>query len=210
ILLDDALEVATNALLRRSDLAFVYGGYREVGPHREPIAEHSPDPARIGYEGLLRGNHIAMHGTVVYRSERLRDVGGFDTKLPCCEDYDVYLKIASRWPIEAYPYIAAEYRRHGGNMSANAGRMLRASLSVLRRHGAEAAARDLQVALADGERFWQDYYGDKLVSECWRLLREKPLGPQLRACLATGAAYDPIFWRRIAERVRNAAGRLSR
>ena len=80
---------------------------------------------------FLRGNRIGMHATVLYRRDCLTEVGGFDETLRRCEDYDLYLRIAQRYPISSHGAIVAEYRKHDHNMSADAASMLQTMLAVL-------------------------------------------------------------------------------
>jgi len=53
-------------------------------------------PSADHYGALLRNNYIGMAATVVFRRSVLRDVGGFDTRLAACEDYELYLRITRR------------------------------------------------------------------------------------------------------------------
>ncbi|MGE4430717.1 MAG: glycosyltransferase family 2 protein, partial [Sphingobium sp.] len=106
------------------DAAFVYGGYMEVTEYRELMFARNAVEHEDAFAGLLLGNHVSMHGTVIYNAEMLRDSGGFDTGLKSCEDYDVFLRLARRHPIAAYDSIGAEYRRHGNNMTGNHIRMM--------------------------------------------------------------------------------------
>ena len=39
--------------------------------------------------------------TVMYRRDRLEEVGGFDARLRCCEDYELYLRLARRYRVAA-------------------------------------------------------------------------------------------------------------
>ncbi|GAO55318.1 glycosyltransferase [Novosphingobium sp. MD-1] len=119
----DALRNAVGRFEDCPDAAFVYGGYREITEDGQPIGDHAPHVPADAFRALLRNNFIGMHGTVLYDTERLRAIGGFDTHLTACEDWDVYLRLARRHPIAAYPAIGAEYRRHGAGMSLDVRRM---------------------------------------------------------------------------------------
>ncbi len=96
----------------RSGLAFVHGGYVMVDRNRRVLSSHSARPTETPFLDLLRGNYIAMHGTVLYNTSLLRASGGFDFTLRSCEDFDVYLRLARVHSIAAYNSVAAEYRRH--------------------------------------------------------------------------------------------------
>jgi glycosyltransferase involved in cell wall biosynthesis len=161
-----AVETCLQTLVDNPEAAFVYGGFRYVDKDRAGLSEVRP-PAQNGhYALLLKGNHIAMHGTVLYRTSILRASGGFDVSLLCCEDYDVYLRLAKTYPLASHLQIAAEYRLHGTNMTRNAVRQLRGARTVLARHKIDAAkSPGLREAYVAGERFWSDYYGEIVTQQ---------------------------------------------
>jgi Glycosyltransferase like family 2 len=141
---------------------------------------------------------------VMYRTEILRRAGGFDETLRCCEDYDVYLRLAKVYPVVAYQSIAAEYRKHADNMTRNAPMILKTTLAVLARH--QRVARTSAVwrsAYADGKRFFGNYYGGKIAD----LLAEESKGrrrPQeLASLVMAGLRYDRRFVLRLTLRIMN-------
>jgi hypothetical protein len=97
-----------------------------------------------------------MHATALYKREPLVAMGGFDVTLRGCEDYDVYLRLTRAGRIAAHPNVVAEYRWHGGNMSADATRMLRAVLLVHDRHRVQRGER--RRAWRAGRRNWKRWY----------------------------------------------------
>ena len=168
-LLPRAIEHALRCFGRMPECGFVYGGHRYIDREARCIGERFEPPGDAPYEHLLRGNFIAMHGAVTYRRDRLLETGGFDESLRRCEDYDVYLRMAKRYPIVGYPDLTAAYRLHGDNMSADHRGMLRAALDVharyrpTRRDGAHAMA-----AWRKGRRRWRSYYALEMASARYR------------------------------------------
>jgi glycosyltransferase involved in cell wall biosynthesis len=202
-----ALAAALEALRQAPEAAFAYGGYREVTADGELLFEAAPDPRGGNHAGLLSGNHIAMHGTVLYRTAVLREAGGFDPQLRSCEDYDVYLRLSASHPVAVYASVAAEYRRHGENTTGDAALMLRNALRVMRRHRPGLAAPvELHAAYREGLQFWRDYYGERLLGQLRRELKAKDRRALLRS-LATGFRADPGFASRLCGR---AVARLGR
>ena len=165
---DDRLKpdaIARNLALfeTRPDCGMVYGAYCDVftdtGEERN-VALREPGPD--AFAGFLRGNSIGMHATVMYSRVALEALGGFDPALRACEDYDLYLRLAQRFPIACQPAVLAEYVRHDQNMSRNAGMMLAAALGVLRKQGGAAEQRpEWRAALAEGEAEWTRFYADQ-------------------------------------------------
>jgi len=166
-LLRDALQAGVNGLAGHPECAFVYGHYRLITADGTPMPAAERRRAGAGhYLEMLRGNCIGMHATVMYRRVVFEAIGGFDTTLNACEDYDLYLRITKRFPIHCHAGVVAEYRQHNSNMSSDAGLMLKTSLRVLgsqRRHlkGNVQAQR----AYREGIRYWQKYYGRKLIKD---------------------------------------------
>lgn len=181
------IEQALARCADRPDLAFVYGGYCAVDRIGDPIGDHLPVEKADGFEALLHDNFIGMHGTVLYDTAKLRDVGGFDTSLGSCEDWDVYLKLARHHPIAAYPGIAAEYRRHEGTMSSNALRMIDFGALVLRRQIAQGLTFRQEQAARAGIRFTRRHYSLQIVGDLKRALARSA------ALLAAGLRADMRF-----------------
>ena len=186
-LLPAALEVGVNALLDRADCAFVFGQVRLIAADGSLI--NVPPPARLdgnagdAYEELLRHNPIWTPGAVVYRRKVLDVIGAFDAsaRFKGCEDYDLSLRIARRFPVLAHDRIILEYRKHGANMSGNAGLMLSHFISVLRSNRAYARGHPrYEAALDSGIRSVREDYGEKAIRELSENLRRHNWGRVLK------------------------------
>lgn len=162
-LLPGALEAGLECFAANPECGFVFGRHVRIGTDGEFLGEGptfpgSPDP----YEDLLRRNSIAMHATVMYR-RALFDSFEFNPSLRACEDYDLYLRVAREFRIQAHDLVVAEYRRHGGNMSSDSVRMLKTSRSVLRsQRGHVSAIPRYRRAWREGIRFFSRSYGETL------------------------------------------------
>ncbi len=192
----EAIALSLAGLLRNPSAAFAYGGYREVDSDGRPIFERSPDPAGESYDGLLTFNRIGMHGTVLYRADVLREAGGFDSSLAACEDYDVYLRLARRHAVARYDYIAANYRRHGGNMTRNSLLMLRTSRIVLERQRPHAQGdAKLEKAIRLGKNLFYDTYGNQLARAIVEGLKSPPsFGPSVRMLMIGLCDWRFLYW----------------
>jgi glycosyltransferase involved in cell wall biosynthesis len=149
-LLPNALADNLHRLIASPRAGMSYGGYICVDTlaGRRHIADFLP--VADGYSSLLRRNLIGMHAAVMYRRASLADIGGFDDGLGACEDYDVYLRMALRYPILYGPEPLAEYWHHGGNMSRDSAMMLREILEVLHRQKPVAQCLGLMPAYRKG------------------------------------------------------------
>ena len=58
-------------------------------------------PIRDAIEDLLNWPNFISTSAVMIRRECLKEAGGFDTRYELCEDFDLWLRLAQRWPIAA-------------------------------------------------------------------------------------------------------------
>jgi glycosyltransferase involved in cell wall biosynthesis len=174
-LLPDALQAGVAALAGRADAAWAAGLCRIIGPDGalRPFRQQAPvsgDP----YAALLRSNFVWMPGEAIFRRERVIEAAGFDPTVPASADYDLYLRLARQHPVVVHRQVVAEYRMHDEKMSGNGLLMLRSTLQVLERQWPYARSRrEYRVAYAAGNRFWRDFYGDRVVEDIRLSLRQE-------------------------------------
>lgn len=110
-----------------SDLEYVEDGLRRAAGLRQWFASgHILRP-------LLRRNFIVAHAPLL-RTDAVRSVGGFDTSLSACEDYDLWLRLsAAGHSFYCLDEVLLLYRRVPGSMSSDAARQAAATARVLRR-----------------------------------------------------------------------------
>ena len=154
----NAISAGLQTFAQHPDAAMVYGGHRRINEAGAPIgADHVRPAEEDVYAQLLKVNFIGMHATVLYRRDVLLEMGGFNESFRMCEDYDLYLRLARRFPIASHTEIVAEYRRHGSNMSSNNSKMLEAVLAVHDQHRVQAK-RQRRQAWHTGHRNWYHCY----------------------------------------------------
>lgn len=83
-----------------SDVGVVYTAFRREFP--DGTVQRVPRPSEVGrVEGDLRAQLLALNvvttSAAVVRAECLEAVGGFDEALPTMEDWDLWLRIATRY-----------------------------------------------------------------------------------------------------------------
>ena len=111
--------------------AFVCGDYRWCeDDHATHVHDCRPLPDHYGT--LLRTNFIGPPHTVIFRREMVVQEGGFRVGFESCEDQDLYIRMARRYPIHCHHLVVAEYRRHGGQSSQRWDVMLQRAVAVLR------------------------------------------------------------------------------
>jgi glycosyltransferase involved in cell wall biosynthesis len=133
-LLPGAAQAGVETLEAHPTAAFAAGRLRRMTVDGSPL----PTTLRTRvthdhYAALVRrcwlGIPEAMH-----RRTALLAVGGFDRRLRYAEDYDLYLRLARRFPIVDHYTQVAEYRQHPGSLSRDWERMLSATLAALAPH----------------------------------------------------------------------------
>jgi len=173
-LLPRALEHGLRCLAEHPEAALTYGKYLIVYDNRTQPSHWWPGVEQDYYMHLLKVNYIGMHAAVVYRREVFEAVGGFDERLAACEDYDLYFRVARRFPVCCHTEFVAEYRQHGSNMTQNCALMLKSAMDVLnsQREYVRGNPRYEQ-ALQDGVRFWRGLYGEGLLEDVINNFRQR-------------------------------------
>lgn len=133
--LPQKLEWQVHWLDRRPELGLLGTDcLRTPEPARHPAAV-SRMPARvrsISLGALLRRNHLAMSGVVV-RRECFEHCGGFDESLALAQDWDMWLRIATRWQVGIVSAPLTIHRLHHRQRSADRRAMRRFEMEVLAR-----------------------------------------------------------------------------
>jgi glycosyltransferase involved in cell wall biosynthesis len=194
LLLPTALQIGVDELLSHPECAFVSGDHRRVNMDLMPLFKFRSRPIqREHYLAFLRGNYIGMHATVMYRRKPLEEAGGFDETLGACEDYDLYLRIAREHPVCCHGCVVADYRQHQANMSRDPEFMLKWALAV---HHAQyeyvKGHPNLELAYAEGDRYFREYYGDQIFRHLRARFRISPVDFSLARCLGSVLLQYPI------------------
>jgi glycosyltransferase involved in cell wall biosynthesis len=114
--------------------ALVYSRGRNVDPADRLIGErHLSNPEGDVFWSLAREAFIPM-STVAVRADAFRECGGFveDLDLSGTADWELWMRLAARWPVGFVPQTATCIRVHERNMSADPSYMERAMLSGVR------------------------------------------------------------------------------
>lgn len=168
-LLDSALEINLQVLENNTTAAFVSGGYELYHEPSDKTWVIQQEISGNYYCELIKKNFIGMHATVMYRSWVFEKFF-FDRALKYCEDYDLYLKIAKRYPIIYHTQLIAVYRKHDNNMSANFAGMLDFALKVLASQKESLKTREERESYTIGTHYWKSYYSRKIYENAIEML----------------------------------------
>ena len=90
------------------------------------------------YAQLLLGNFLENGSNPLIRKDALTAIGNFDQSLPPAEDWDLFLRLAARYPFIAVPSAQVLYRISKNSASANIVRQEQQCLKVLERAYAQS------------------------------------------------------------------------
>lgn len=116
---------------QQPDIGLLFADADFIDRQGQPVVKQikevfPPGPDAHGYQRLFVSNRIP-NPTVAIRRAAFEAVGGFDEHL-FLEDWDMWLRLAARFPIARVPEVLASYRYHPGNTHQREGEMLEATL----------------------------------------------------------------------------------
>jgi glycosyltransferase involved in cell wall biosynthesis len=128
-----AQQLAAAAASRRD---WAYAGVLSIGTDLQPICTvEPPSPADV-VSGIAKYNLLPGGGSnVVVRRQLFAEAGGFDARLPPCEDWELWIRFARSGPPALAPEPLVGYRVHAGNASLDTARVLRACRLIEQLHG---------------------------------------------------------------------------
>jgi glycosyltransferase involved in cell wall biosynthesis len=196
-LLPEALEVGVKQLNAHPECAFTSGHRRLIAADGSLRSYTNPPCVEADhYLAMLRRLYIWPPAVAMFRRSVFDSVGGFDESLRAAEDYDLYLRIAREFPVHSHNELVADRRKHDTNATGNYARLLKFSLTVLRRQRKHVKGnKQSEEAHHAGIRREQQQWGDPLVHrmqahmregewkqairDAWALLRYHPQGLSL-------------------------------
>ena len=100
----------------------VVGSWSEdMGEHGEPMFRTGADHP-ITHEDVLatiaRGEQVICHPAAMYRRDVVLSVGGYHAAFRHCEDFDLWLRLASVTKLANIPERLVRYRRYPGQVSS--------------------------------------------------------------------------------------------
>jgi glycosyltransferase involved in cell wall biosynthesis len=199
-LLPGGIDAGVRALASNPACALAYGRCVMMGP--DGTEWPTPQQRRVlsGHHAvLLRTNPIWTPAMAIFRRDALVEAGGFAQGFDGSADYDLYLRIARRYPIHDHGALVAAYRRHDASMSGSASRMLRDTLAVMSRHRPADDARAQVDAWREGCDAWRDFYGTQLTEEIRSHVTGRQFVPAVEKACAL-AWHAPAILRREAGR----------
>ena len=171
---------------------------------------------RLGYEELFLEFYPITTSSLCVRREAVQRVGGFDENLRTGTDHDLCLRIACLRPSNCagVPEVGIDYRRRGGQITANRMRKAEGWEELVRKHRAiqpEAVARRVAAATANHQRalFALAYEAGAFAEARGWLAKALVSAPRTMVCdrrtwiavAAAAASLLPRSLRRAAEKI---------
>jgi glycosyltransferase involved in cell wall biosynthesis len=129
--LPEKLAVQVAYLDEHPDIPLVHANQDHIDGDGKPIAFHWPTDARGHcFKELFIENRIAVL-TVLVRRRCLDEVGPLNERVSIADDYELWLRIARRYPIGHIDRVLARYRFHDRNVSRDLFRMTRTDLAAI-------------------------------------------------------------------------------
>jgi hypothetical protein len=133
-----AVRAAVTALAANPDAAMVYGEGELIAEDGSPLGRFRGTRAFDLWQ-LIHASDFIMQPTVFLRAERLREVGPLDEGLHYAMDWDLWIRIACRWPVAYVPQVLAATREYAATKTARGGwRRLRELQRIALRHAGRA------------------------------------------------------------------------
>jgi glycosyltransferase involved in cell wall biosynthesis len=129
----DKIERQMGLLSARPEIGLCHTGVEQIDEHARPLQRYlDPDPACRGRWLLaqIESNHIQT-SSVLMRREVFESTGRFDESLRACEDWDYWIRVASRHGIEFLPEHLTQMRQHAVRLSRDVELMRTSHFAVL-------------------------------------------------------------------------------
>ena len=133
LLMPDALERMVKAAEAEDEPVVVYGAYIRIDGQGNVVGR-CKRKLRTGYITRYLFEDILVHSCgSMFPKKILQETGGFDTSLPVCSDYDLWLRLSTKYRFIALDEPTFKRRRHSANLSAASATNKMHELDVLRR-----------------------------------------------------------------------------
>lgn len=132
--LSTKLEKQMEKILKNKDCGLVYTYCANVDlDSNEVISYFGNEPGERPFEKLLCENFIGSTSSILCTKEALVQAGMFDESLPSCQDWELYIRIASKYSIDYIGEPLLRYYIHGNSITGNCNRAIEGHIIVLKR-----------------------------------------------------------------------------
>jgi glycosyltransferase involved in cell wall biosynthesis len=127
-----ALRLAVEQLLAAPEAGAVYGEAHWIDAAGEIVRPYPTEPIDVNRLGR---DCCVCQPACIFRRSAFEAAGGLDTTLQSAFDYDLWIRMAKRYPFRRLPALLAASRMHSANKTlGRRDEALQESIRVLRRH----------------------------------------------------------------------------
>ena len=112
----NALQQNYHVIKNKPMIAFVSGNHYFLRAEINKLYHVSVSVTDNHYTRLLQSNYIGMHAAVMFQRWVFNEFQ-YDESLRACEDYDLYLNIARKYPVLHHEKFIATYYFHDAGLS---------------------------------------------------------------------------------------------
>ncbi len=110
------LQIQVDFMEKHPELAFICSSAYVIDQVDNATKFFGVSSSENSFDHLILGNFV-FHLTVLAKKEIILEIGGYDTNLLLCQDYDLWLRIAKKHPFCCIDEPLAYYRIHPQNIS---------------------------------------------------------------------------------------------
>ncbi|MCL1464459.1 glycosyltransferase [Argonema galeatum] len=143
------------------------------------------------YARMLLNDFVESGSNPLIRAQAIKEVGNFDESLPPAEDWDMWIRLASRYPFVVVPSAQVLYRVRANSSSTNVSKMEAVSLRIIERAYAEAPASI--------QHLKRHTLGNRYKYLVFKALEEPPVRQKALTAIRflwQAFIYDPVLLRR--------------
>jgi glycosyltransferase involved in cell wall biosynthesis len=193
--LKDKLKKQIEFLDGRKDIDILYSEIVPIDERGEILPKRSCQRFSGNILGnLLRANFVT-NNTVLVKRKCFDEMGGFDEQLRYAEDYDLWLRLATRYRFIYHPCEVACYCCEGDRLSSQEEKVLEANQNILSRFFTMFPA---SVTDREKRHAWSRYYKWRIESR-WGAGVKPSLNETIRAAFLN--PLDIQCWRLVAKRI---------
>jgi alpha-1,6-rhamnosyltransferase len=186
----EAIALHSEALEANPLAPMVYGSVRLIDIEGREVGESIQSPDRHDWRDVLFGTTPSPTQSM-FRCERLRSIGEFDSHVQLGEDFAIYLRLAMNTQIVCHGAVVADYRRHPGQLTKRPAALLEAMIQTQRafRATVDEQLRNDRI-WHDAERHWRVYWGQWIPGEAVKCALRRDWHRSV-ACLSTYVRHMP-------------------
>lgn len=138
----DKLEAQLKALQENPQAAVAYSWTNHIDENNQFLRSGAYGTVNGDvYAELLQSNFLANGSNILIRTQALKEIGGFNQSLTPAEDWDMYLRLASRYHFVSVPSAHILYRITSASASGNVFKMEVVSLQIIEEYYRQAPER---------------------------------------------------------------------